>query len=111
MVERQRTEINAELLRVVRVEAERQGRPEAAVLEEAVVAYLSFLAARSAFVGPSRWTPRIAAGPWRRSTPMPPDSVAWRPRSSAELRSPLWTAGSVRGAWSRFPTTRPCAWP
>lgn len=41
MADRQRTEINAELLRVVRLEAERQGRPEAAVLEEAVVAYLS----------------------------------------------------------------------
>lgn len=41
MAERQRTEINAELLRAVRELAEEQGRPESALLEEAIAAYLS----------------------------------------------------------------------
>lgn len=43
MMERQRTEISAELLAAVRELAEVQGRSEAEVLEEAVAGYLSTL--------------------------------------------------------------------
>lgn len=41
MAERQRTEIDAGLLRAVRELAEKQGRPEGAVIEEAVASYLA----------------------------------------------------------------------
>ena len=41
MAERQRTEIDARLLDVVRELADRQGRPEGAVIEEAVASYLA----------------------------------------------------------------------
>ena len=41
MSERQRTEIDAGLLRAVRELAEKQGRPEGAVIEEAVASYLA----------------------------------------------------------------------
>lgn len=51
MAERQRIEINAELLEQVRAIAHAQERPEAEVLEEAVLGYLSFLAARSHYAG------------------------------------------------------------
>jgi len=46
MTEKQRTEMSAELLEAVRRVAEEQGRSETEVLEEAVVGYLAFLAAR-----------------------------------------------------------------
>ncbi len=88
MAERQRTEISVELLDQVRAVARAQGRPEAEVLEEAVLGYLSFLAARSTFVRRSseardtadvgRPLEEIYADPH-------PDPVAWRPRSSSEL--------------------------
>lgn len=41
MAERQRTEIDARLLEAVRELANRQGRPEGAVIEEAVASYLA----------------------------------------------------------------------
>ena len=46
MTEKQRNEMSAELLEAVRRVAEEQGRSETEVLEEAVVGYLAFLAAR-----------------------------------------------------------------
>lgn len=88
MAERQRTEIDAVLLAAVREAAEEQGRSETDVLEEAVIAYLSFLAARRAFVGraPGADTVDIGGLVGEGHAPgMPMDPNTWRPRSSAEL--------------------------
>ena len=84
MAERQRTQIDAELL--ARVRAVAQGRPESDVLEEAVVGYLSFLYARSEFAGrPGRDSAGTGKPLEKIHIEPSSDPSAWHPRSSAEL--------------------------
>lgn len=88
MAERQRTEIDAELLARVRAVAEAQGRPEAAILEEAVIGYLSFLYARNGFLRERLGADTADLGrPIREVyvTGSPSDPSTWAPRTSSEL--------------------------
>lgn len=86
MAERQRTEIDAGLLARVRAVAEVQGRPEFDVLEEAVVGYLSFLYARSEFVGrPERDSAGIGRSLEEIYAEGSEGGSAWGSRSLAEL--------------------------
>jgi hypothetical protein len=87
MSERQKTEIDAVLLAAVREAAEGQGRAESELLEEAVVAYLSFLAARDAFMvrSPEADTADIGRPIEEIYVDPPADPSTWRPRTVPQL--------------------------